>query len=160
MTDESPTRHPAGRRRRAAAALLLLGLVLACGARHRRRRWHRRPVQAPGSAPIREASSPPRKLHIAYATEASLTAPLWVTKDQGLFDKYGLDVDLTFIRGGATIMQSMIAGEHRPRAERRERDDHLLPRGRQSSLPGDHVGRRRSGADHRSGDYPARAAPR
>lgn len=111
MIDEAHITSVGSRLRlRPAAALLLLGLILACGA----------PGPPPAARPPsgtsadaalrREAPVAPRKLHIAFATEASLTAPLWVTKDQGLFDKYGLDVDLTFIRGGATIMQSMIAG--------------------------------------------------
>ena len=29
--------------------------------------------------------------------------PLWVTKEQGYFTKYGLDVDLTYINGSAGV---------------------------------------------------------
>src|SRR4051794_1753776 len=65
---------------------------------------------APGAAPGPEAPPSPRKLQISYATEASVSAPLWVARDYGLFEKHGLDVDLSFVRGGATNMQAMIAG--------------------------------------------------
>src|SRR4051794_21550522 len=87
------------RRTAPAVLLVLLGLALACAGSTSP------PAAAPpggsgAAAPTSGAAagagaaptSPPRKLTVAYATEASLTAPLWVTKDQGLFDKYGLDV--------------------------------------------------------------------
>ena len=67
------------------------------------------PAPARGAAPGHEAP-PLRKLQISYATEASVSAPLWVARDHGLFEKHGLDVDLSFVRGGATNMQAMIAG--------------------------------------------------
>src|SRR5437868_2801958 len=68
------------------------------------------PAPGAGAAPGPEAPPPPRKLQISYATEASVSAPLWVARDDGLFEKHGLDVDLSFVRGGATNMQAMIAG--------------------------------------------------
>jgi NitT/TauT family transport system substrate-binding protein len=48
---------------------------------------------------------------MSYATESSASAPMWIAKELGLFDKYGIEVpELTYIRGGATNMQAVIAG--------------------------------------------------
>jgi len=42
-----------------------------------------------GAAPIR----------IAYSSISAAMLPLFVAKDKKLFDKYGVDVELTYIRG-------------------------------------------------------------
>src|SRR3954468_16528769 len=105
-----PPCRPARPRRVTALLLVLVGLALACGAPSPAAVATPPPNPAAATAPRQSAPVAPRKLHVAYATEASLSAPLWVAKDQGFFDQYGLDVDLIFIRGGATIMQSMVAG--------------------------------------------------
>jgi NitT/TauT family transport system substrate-binding protein len=52
-----------------------------------------------------------QELHLAsYAGIAAGTAPLWVTKDQGLFEKYGLNAGLVYIPGGARGIQALVAG--------------------------------------------------
>ena len=35
--------------------------------------------------------------------------PLWVAKDKGLFDKYGVEVELAYIRGVA--IEALLSGE-------------------------------------------------
>ena len=55
-----------------------------------------KPVQA---APVR----------IAYSSISAAMLPLFVAKDKKLFDKYGVDVELTYIRGVA--IEALIAGE-------------------------------------------------
>jgi hypothetical protein len=35
--------------------------------------------------------------------------PLWVAKDKGLFEKHGVDVELTYIRG--VSIEALLAGE-------------------------------------------------
>jgi NitT/TauT family transport system substrate-binding protein len=52
-----------------------------------------------------------KKMHIGYSAQAGAFAPIWITKEAGLFKKNGLDVDLLFIPGGPTAAASMLAGE-------------------------------------------------
>src|SRR5918997_400294 len=56
------------------------------------------------SAPAR------RPLKVSFATDSAVSAPLWIARDAGLFEKYGLDAEVTYIRGGATNTQAIIAG--------------------------------------------------
>lgn len=53
----------------------------------------------------------PEKMHVGYSAQAGAFAPIWITKDAGLFKKNGLDVDLLFIPGGPTAAAAMMAGE-------------------------------------------------
>lgn len=50
------------------------------------------------------------KLLIAHGAISNNVAPLWIAKEQGIFKKYGLDVDLVFIIAGRA-MQAMLAGQ-------------------------------------------------
>ena len=52
-----------------------------------------------GAAPVR----------IAYSSISGAMLPLWVAKDKGLFDKYGVDVELAYIRGVA--IEALLSGE-------------------------------------------------
>ena len=52
-----------------------------------------------GGAPVR----------IAYSSISGAMLPLWVAKDKGLFDKYGVEVELTYIRGVA--IEALLSGE-------------------------------------------------
>ncbi|MGH7931002.1 MAG: ABC transporter substrate-binding protein, partial [Candidatus Binatia bacterium] len=51
------------------------------------------------------------KMHIGYSAQAGAFAPIWITKEAGLFKKNGLDVNLLFIPGGPTAAAAMTAGE-------------------------------------------------
>ncbi|HEX9442804.1 MAG TPA: hypothetical protein VGA73_01725, partial [Candidatus Binatia bacterium] len=51
------------------------------------------------------------RLRVAYPTTVGSMGVLWVTKDAGLFDKYGLDVTLIYISGSSKIVQAMLARE-------------------------------------------------
>jgi NitT/TauT family transport system substrate-binding protein len=53
----------------------------------------------PQAAPIR----------IAYSSISGAMLPLWVAKDRRFFDKYGVDAEVTYIRGVA--IEAMLAGE-------------------------------------------------
>ena len=48
-------------------------------------------------------------IRIAYSSISAAMLPLFVAKDKKLFDKYGVDVELTYIRGVA--IEALIAGE-------------------------------------------------
>ena len=50
------------------------------------------------------------KLRLAYPTVSITLAPLWIAKDKGFFEQDGLDAELTYIRGGTTIVQAVIGG--------------------------------------------------
>lgn len=49
-------------------------------------------------------------LNVAYAFQGPTHSPLWIAKDSGLFDKYGLDVMLTSIYGALTV-NALLAGD-------------------------------------------------
>jgi NitT/TauT family transport system substrate-binding protein len=55
------------------------------------------------------ASAQTRILH-SYAGTSSVQLPVWAAKDFNLFSKYGLDVDMVFIAGGARGMQALLGG--------------------------------------------------
>ncbi|MGE5306871.1 MAG: ABC transporter substrate-binding protein [Alphaproteobacteria bacterium] len=62
---------------------------------------------------FRPASAQPalEKMVVGYSAQAGAFAPIWITKDAGLFRKNGLDVNLIFIPGGPTAAAAMLAGE-------------------------------------------------
>ena len=55
--------------------------------------------RAAGAAPLR----------IAYSSISGAMLPLWVAKDKKLFEKHGVDIEVTYIRGVA--IEAMLAGE-------------------------------------------------
>jgi len=57
------------------------------------------------------AQSGLEKMHVGYSAQAGAFAPIWITKEAGLFRKHGLDVNLVFIPGGPTAAAAMLAGE-------------------------------------------------
>lgn len=62
-----------------------------------------------GSSP---AQSPKlQQLKLAVSTATPHNTPLWVAKDKKIFDKYGVDVQLIFVMGGALVSQMLAAGE-------------------------------------------------
>jgi NitT/TauT family transport system substrate-binding protein len=50
-------------------------------------------------------------LNVAYASATPRTAVLWIAKENKVFEKYGLEVNLVSIRGSATTMQALIGGD-------------------------------------------------
>jgi ABC-type nitrate/sulfonate/bicarbonate transport system substrate-binding protein len=51
------------------------------------------------------------RLHVGYSIYAGVTAPLWATKEAGLFEKNGLNVQLVYLRGGTEAAQALITGD-------------------------------------------------
>ena len=47
---------------------------------------------------------------ISYASVSGTRGPLWIAKDLGLFEKYGLDVDLIYIASGITSVNALLGG--------------------------------------------------
>jgi NitT/TauT family transport system substrate-binding protein len=52
-----------------------------------------------------------RKVNIAYTATSPYQAALIITKDAGIFRKYGLDVTLVFTAGGSLGVQTMLSGD-------------------------------------------------
>ena len=50
------------------------------------------------------------KLHVGYSAQAGSLAPIWITKEAGIFKKHGLDVELLFIPGGPTAAAALLSG--------------------------------------------------
>lgn len=58
-------------------------------------------------------SAQERKLEpftVSYASVSGTRAPLWIAKDFGLFQKYGLDVNLIYIASGVTSVNALLSG--------------------------------------------------
>ena len=51
------------------------------------------------------------RINIIYPSISGLVLGLWVTKDTGIFDKHGLDVNLIYIQSASAVMQAMLGGE-------------------------------------------------
>jgi NitT/TauT family transport system substrate-binding protein len=47
---------------------------------------------------------------ISYASVSGTRGPLWIAQDLGLFDKYGLDVNLIYIASGVTSVNALLGG--------------------------------------------------
>jgi len=94
---------------RGAALLLVLAgaLLVACAGPTPSAR-----TEAPPAAPAAAASAPiPGKFQLAYASTSVSWSPGYLAVEQGLFAKQGLDVELTYIASGTSVMQSMLAGD-------------------------------------------------
>ena len=59
---------------------------------------------------VRSFAAEPTKLLIAYGAISNNMAPLWIAKEEGIFNKYGIEADLVFIIAGRA-MQAMLAGQ-------------------------------------------------
>jgi NitT/TauT family transport system substrate-binding protein len=63
------------------------------------------------STSVLGAESEGERLHVGYSIFAGVTAPLWATKEAGLFEKNGLNVQLVYLRGGTEAAQALITGD-------------------------------------------------
>jgi ABC-type nitrate/sulfonate/bicarbonate transport system substrate-binding protein len=50
------------------------------------------------------------QLTISYASVSGTRAPLWIAKDLGLFEKYGLEGNLVYIASGITSVNALLGG--------------------------------------------------
>ncbi len=62
-------------------------------------------------APARIFGQQLKKLSLGYPALNFTQSHIWVAKEQGLFQKYGLDVDPVFLRGGQVATQALAAGD-------------------------------------------------
>ena len=57
------------------------------------------------------ASAQLTKITVGYSAIVAGNVPTWLAKDTGIFAKNGLDVQLVYIRGGATVMMALLSRE-------------------------------------------------
>src|SRR5262245_44377935 len=51
------------------------------------------------------------KMTVGYSAMTSAHLPAWLAKEAGIFAKNGLDVQLVYVRGGATVMMALLSKE-------------------------------------------------
>ena len=51
------------------------------------------------------------KLTVAYTTVGAILTPVWIPLEKGIFQKYGLDVDMKLMTTGPVVVSALIAGE-------------------------------------------------
>jgi NitT/TauT family transport system substrate-binding protein len=59
-------------------------------------------------APTAEART---KMTIAYSSLGPMATGVWIAKDSGAFDKYGIQADMIFISSGPVVVQALIGGD-------------------------------------------------
>jgi NitT/TauT family transport system substrate-binding protein len=57
------------------------------------------------------AASAPARVNIGAASVSSSALSLWVAQEQGIFAKHGVEAQLILIRGGSTLVASLLTGE-------------------------------------------------
>jgi ABC-type nitrate/sulfonate/bicarbonate transport system substrate-binding protein len=62
-----------------------------------------------GSATAQERK--PESFNVAYTSATPTRAPLWIAKEVGLFEKYGLDAKLIYIRAGSPSISALVSGD-------------------------------------------------
>ena len=62
------------------------------------------------SAPAKGASAP-TKVVVGFAAMNARVAPLWITEEQGILAKYGLQAQQVFLRGAPTLVAGMASGD-------------------------------------------------
>jgi len=56
-------------------------------------------------------AQPLSNIRIGYPSISSRQAQLWVAKDEGIFRRHGLNVELIFLRGGQVAIQALTGGD-------------------------------------------------
>jgi NitT/TauT family transport system substrate-binding protein len=57
------------------------------------------------------AAAAPTKVVIGYAAMNARVAPLWITEEQGILAKYGLQSQQVYLRGAPTLVAGMASGD-------------------------------------------------
>src|SRR3989304_3241031 len=60
---------------------------------------------------LTECSAQLQKFKLAYVSPSGALAVPWIAKEAGLFEKNGVDVELIFIRGASTMIQTLVSGD-------------------------------------------------
>lgn len=60
---------------------------------------------------LASAAAAQNKVLLGYSSLSSNQTPIWVAKEEGLFKRFGADVDLILIEGGTRGAQALISGD-------------------------------------------------
>ncbi len=63
------------------------------------------------AGPARSAQAPLRRVRMAFTSLSSVMCPPWIAREAGIFNKYGLDVEVIATPTGVEGMNALIAGE-------------------------------------------------
>jgi ABC-type nitrate/sulfonate/bicarbonate transport system substrate-binding protein len=55
------------------------------------------------------AAASPYHIRVGYTSVGDNRAPLWIAKDEEIFSKYGLDVELVYIPGATTAIPALLS---------------------------------------------------
>jgi NitT/TauT family transport system substrate-binding protein len=66
---------------------------------------------APASAPAATAPTERLPLTVAYSSLVASQSPSWIAKEAGVYDRYGLDVNLVYISSAQQNVAALLAGE-------------------------------------------------
>lgn len=64
-----------------------------------------------GLLAAQRAEAQSQKLKLAYVSPSGALATPWIAKEAGLFEKNGVEVELIFIRGASTMIQTLVSGD-------------------------------------------------
>jgi len=64
-----------------------------------------------GVLDVWNAGAQTQKLRLAYVSPSGALAVPWIAKEAGLFEKNGVEVELVFIRGASTMIQTLVSGD-------------------------------------------------
>ncbi|MBI4527771.1 MAG: ABC transporter substrate-binding protein [Deltaproteobacteria bacterium] len=80
-------------RRRTLSGILLIWLLILAG------------------SGLEELNAQTQKIKLAYVSPSGALSVPWVAKEAGLFEKYGVEAELIFIRGASTMIQTLVSGD-------------------------------------------------
>jgi NitT/TauT family transport system substrate-binding protein len=60
---------------------------------------------------VEKAAAQLQKLKLAYVSPSGALATPWIAKEAGLFEKNGVEVEMIFIRGASTMIQTLVSGD-------------------------------------------------
>lgn len=63
------------------------------------------------STPVHSQVQSPPKVSIAYSSISSIFAGIWMAKEIGAYEKYGVKADLVYIGAGSIAVQAMVGGD-------------------------------------------------
>ena len=63
------------------------------------------------SIPLSVTAAETKKITFGYSTIGAMATGVWMAKEIGAFEKYGIQADLIFISSGPVVVQALIGGD-------------------------------------------------
>ncbi len=93
-----------------ALALVMAVVAVACGGTTPAAPGASAAASAAAAGSATPTAYPTTKVTIGYDGQSISTGPMKYTLEQGVFKKYGLDVELAFVAGGSTLTAAVVGG--------------------------------------------------